>query len=85
MGLPAEFYRNEHHEDCYPSEVEDCILNRQIDPDGWSNWDWVHCIGEDVDLMEKLIVHILLHKDDQMIKPMYQEIRNLIEGVLDRC
>jgi hypothetical protein len=64
-------------------DVEKCLINGGIDPDGIGRSEWIKALSTD-DLPFYLYTHILQHKDDPAIKPLYALLREEISGILDK-
>jgi hypothetical protein len=65
------------------ADVEQVLLNGGVDCDGIGKFDWLTAIMED-DTADHLVTHILKHKDDPAIKPLYKMVREVISGILDK-
>lgn len=79
-------YANFYGDESPTAEIEDvekCLLNGGIDPDGIGRSDWIKALSTD-DLPFFLYLHILQHKDDPAIKPLYALLRNEIGSILDK-
>lgn len=64
-------------------DVEKCIQNGGIDPDGIGRSEWLKALGTD-DLLFHMILHVLQHKDDPSIMPLYDLVRDEIGSILDK-
>ena len=65
------------------ADIESCILNRSVDLDLIGFCDWIKALSTD-DLPIDLITHILTHKDNPIIRPMYERLSTEILGILDK-
>jgi hypothetical protein len=76
------FYAKDYVPYSTVADVEDAILNRKTDEDGISNWDWANAIMTD-DTPHQVCEYILMHKNNPVIKPLYDLLRADIESILD--
>lgn len=64
-------------------DVEKCIIEGGIDLDGVGRSEWIRALCTD-DLPFYLFRHILTHKDDPSIMPLYDLLRDEIGGIMDK-